>query len=54
MAAVEGLFRFKPFFEAATRNARSMIIKRAEAIGIDWNGTMRELQAEDWGARIKV
>jgi hypothetical protein len=31
-----------------------MIIKRAEAIGIDWDVVMREMDAQDWDARIRV
>lgn len=32
--------------------ARSMIIKRAESIGLDWSGAMRELSAQDWPTRM--
>jgi hypothetical protein len=42
MAAVEALFRFPPFFNAAASKARAMIVQRGEAIGLDWN---RELEA---------
>ncbi len=31
-----------------------MIVKRAEALGLDWSGAMRDMQAQDWAARIKV
>mmetsp|Transcript_27277 Transcript_27277/g.73716 ORF Transcript_27277/g.73716 Transcript_27277/m.73716 type:complete len:369 (+) Transcript_27277:120-1226(+) len=48
MAAVEGLFRFPPFFSMAAKNARSMIVKRAESIGLDWDSAMRERQQQDW------
>ena len=54
MAAVEALFKFEPFFAAATKGARNMIVKRAEAIGIDWEGEMKELKSIDWESQIKV
>ncbi|KAG2429387.1 hypothetical protein HXX76_011152 [Chlamydomonas incerta] len=53
MGAVEALFRFPPFFNAAAKNARGMIMKRAEAIGLDWGSAMAELQAQDWEAQMK-
>ena len=31
-----------------------MIMKRAEAIGLDWGSAMAELKAQDWEARMKV
>lgn len=52
MGAVEALFKFPPFFDMAAKNARSMIIKRAEGMGLDWSGAMREAQAQDWAARL--
>ncbi|EFJ48819.1 hypothetical protein VOLCADRAFT_90465 [Volvox carteri f. nagariensis] len=54
MGAVEALFRFPPFFNAAAKNARRMIVKRAEALGLDWEGAMRGMQAQDWEARLKA
>lgn len=54
MGAVEALFKFPPFFSMAAKNARSMIVKRAEALGLDWSGAMRDMQAQDWAARIKA
>ncbi|KAG2430699.1 hypothetical protein HYH02_013696 [Chlamydomonas schloesseri] len=53
MGTVEALFRFPPFFNAAAKNARGMIMKRAEALGLDWNSAMAELKAQDWEARMK-
>jgi hypothetical protein len=32
--------------------ARGMIIQRAEAIGLDWDGTLKQLQQQDWEARL--
>ncbi|KAG2492625.1 hypothetical protein HYH03_009041 [Edaphochlamys debaryana] len=54
MGAVEALFKFPPFFDAAKKNARSMIVKRYESLGGDWEGAMRDLQAQDWEARFKA
>jgi len=30
-----------------------MIIQRSEAIGLDWAGTLAELQQQDWDTRIQ-
>ncbi|GLC42713.1 hypothetical protein PLESTB_001130500 [Pleodorina starrii] len=54
MGAVEALFKFPPFFNAAAKNARGMIMKRAEALGLDWEGAMRDMKAQDWEARLKA
>ena len=54
MMAIEALFSFEPFFKAATRAARSKIIKRAESIGIDWSGAMRDMEVVDWPGRMRV
>jgi hypothetical protein len=36
-----------------TMQARGMIIQRAEAIGLDWDGTLKQLQQQDWEARLQ-
>ncbi|GLI59339.1 hypothetical protein VaNZ11_001199 [Volvox africanus] len=54
MGAVEALFKFPPFFSAAAKNARNIIVKRAEALGLDWDGAMRDMKAQDWNARMKA
>ncbi|KAL6751927.1 S-adenosyl-L-methionine-dependent methyltransferase [Haematococcus lacustris] len=54
MAMVEALFKFQPFFAMATKQARAMVVKRAESIGLDWDGAMKELEAQDWQARMKA
>jgi hypothetical protein len=33
--------------------ARGMIIQRAEAIGLDWDGTLKQLQQQDWETRLQ-
>jgi hypothetical protein len=44
MPLVEALFGFKPFFAFAAKNARGMIVKRAESIGLDWDSAMRDMK----------
>ena len=54
---VAALFRFPPFWERARQNARSMITKRAEQIGVDWDELTRETAAKgvNWDdVRAKV
>ncbi|WIA18170.1 hypothetical protein OEZ85_009645 [Tetradesmus obliquus] len=53
VSVVEALFKFPPLFEQATKKARGMIIQRAEAIGLDWDGTLQQLQQQDWEARLQ-
>lgn len=54
MSAVGALFGFKPFFNMATKKARGMIVERAKSLGLDWDGAMRDMQAQDWEARLQV
>eukprot|EP00775_Hariotina_reticulata_P008701 gene8701-8882_t len=53
VGVVEALFKFPPFFDTATKKARSMIIQRSEAIGLDWAATLAELQQQDWESRMQ-
>ncbi|GBF97263.1 methyltransferase type 11 [Raphidocelis subcapitata] len=53
MGVVEGLFQWKPLFNMAAKKARSMIVQRGEAIGIDWAGAMAKRRAHDWDAELK-
>ncbi|KAF6258798.1 S-adenosyl-L-methionine-dependent methyltransferase [Scenedesmus sp. NREL 46B-D3] len=53
VSVVEALFKFPPLFQQATKKARGMIIQRAEAIGLDWDGTLKQLQQQDWQARLQ-
>eukprot|EP00197_Chlamydomonas_leiostraca_P009764 CAMPEP_0202867472 /NCGR_PEP_ID=MMETSP1391-20130828/9455_1 /ASSEMBLY_ACC=CAM_ASM_000867 /TAXON_ID=1034604 /ORGANISM="Chlamydomonas leiostraca, Strain SAG 11-49" /LENGTH=352 /DNA_ID=CAMNT_0049547519 /DNA_START=24 /DNA_END=1078 /DNA_ORIENTATION=- len=54
MSVVQALFSFPPLFNMARKNARNMIVKRAESMGLDWNGAMKEMQAQDWPALLKA
>ncbi|GIL77539.1 hypothetical protein Vretimale_2936 [Volvox reticuliferus] len=54
MRAVEALFKFPPFSNAAAKIARGKIVKRAEALGLDWDGAMRKMKAQNWDARMKA
>lgn len=51
---IEALFRFPPFFQAASRNARAMIVKRGEALGLPWKTAMERMQAQDWASAIEA
>lgn len=39
---------------ACCLQARGMIVERAETIGLDWSGAMRDMQAQDWPARMRA
>lgn len=45
---VNGLLSIKPLANFAKQQARSMIIKRAEKIGVPWRQTVQELQTQNW------
>jgi hypothetical protein len=53
MQIVEALFKFPPFFNMAAKSARRKIVQRGESVGVDWSGTMAQLQAQDWAAAIQ-
>ncbi|KAI8471970.1 MAG: S-adenosyl-L-methionine-dependent methyltransferase [Monoraphidium minutum] len=53
MGVVEALFKWKPLFNMAATKARSMIVQRGEAIGLDWQGTMERMRAHDWEAELR-
>jgi SAM-dependent methyltransferase len=45
---VNGLLAIKPLFALAKQQARDMMIKRAETIGVQWREQAQHLQARDW------
>jgi len=45
---VNGLLGIKPLWAVAKGQARTMMIKRAERLGIPWRQTVQELEAQDW------
>jgi len=51
-AAVSALFSFKPLFRLAASNARAMMVKRGEAMGIPWAKHLEELDKVDWDIEV--
>lgn len=49
---VEALFRFPPFFAMAAKNAREMIVKRGESMGLDFQAEIDALKGVDWDAEL--
>ncbi|MFM2064869.1 MAG: hypothetical protein RLZZ507_4540 [Cyanobacteriota bacterium] len=45
---VNGILSVKPLFNLAKHQARQMMIKRAEKIGVNWYQEVEKLQARDW------
>lgn len=45
---VNGVLSIKPLANFAKQQARNMMIKRAEKIGVPWRQRVQELQAQDW------
>jgi ubiquinone/menaquinone biosynthesis C-methylase UbiE len=48
------LLGIKPLFNLAKQRARSMMIQRAEAIGVQWRAEAARLQARDWQADLQA
>lgn len=52
---VNGILAIPPVFQLAKLQARNMMIKRAEKIGVPWREEVQRLQQHDWEAeRAKV
>lgn len=49
---VNGLLAIKPLANLAKHQARSMMIKRAEKIGVPWRQRVQELQTRDWDVEL--
>jgi ubiquinone/menaquinone biosynthesis C-methylase UbiE len=47
---ISGLLAIKPLWAIAKGQARQMMIKRAERLGIPWRETVRQWQQRDWQA----
>lgn len=45
---VNGLLAIKPLANLAKHQARQMMIKRAEKIGVFWTQEVKKLEARDW------
>ncbi|KAI5072750.1 hypothetical protein GOP47_0012856 [Adiantum capillus-veneris] len=52
--AVNALFRFKPFFNFAASQAKSMIVKRGTEIGYPWAPELARLQLHDWPSELEA
>lgn len=44
----------KPLANLAKHQARQMIIKRAEKIGVPWTKTVQELRSQDWSTHLNI
>lgn len=49
---VNRLLAVKPLADLARRQARNMIIRRAESIGVSWTERVRTLRSRDWSAEL--
>lgn len=49
---VNSLLAIKPLANLAKHQARSMMIKRAEKIGVPWRQRVQELQTRDWEVEL--
>jgi ubiquinone/menaquinone biosynthesis C-methylase UbiE len=49
---VNGILGIKPLFDLAKYQARQMMIKRAETIGVNWLEDAKKLRSRDWSAEF--
>jgi ubiquinone/menaquinone biosynthesis C-methylase UbiE len=49
---VDAILSIKPLADFAKYQARTMMIKRAEAIGVPWRENVRQLQLHDWESEL--
>lgn len=49
---VNGLLSIKPLANLAKHQARTMMIKRAESIGVPWRQRVEELRTHDWDREL--
>ncbi|WGV25362.1 class I SAM-dependent methyltransferase [Halotia branconii] len=49
---VNGILAIRPLANLAKHQARQMMIKRAEKIGVPWTKEVQELQALDWATNL--
>lgn len=50
---INGLLGIKPLYAIAKHQARQMMIKRGEKIGVPWRKQLKELKTVDWDSQIK-
>ncbi len=49
---INGILSIKPLANFAKHQARNMMIKRAEKIGVPWRQNVQELQTHDWDSEL--
>ncbi|MEA5593808.1 class I SAM-dependent methyltransferase [Rivularia sp. UHCC 0363] len=50
---INGLLGIKPLYGIAKHQARQMMVKRGERIGVPWKKQVEEMKAIDWESEIK-
>lgn len=50
---INGLLGIKPLYGIAKHQARQMMVKRAERIGVSWKKQVEEMKTVDWESEIK-
>ena len=45
---IDGVLAIKPLANLAKHQARNMMIKRAEKIGVPWRENVKKLRSQDW------
>ncbi|BAY87522.1 type 11 methyltransferase [Calothrix parasitica NIES-267] len=50
---INGLLGIKPLYGMAKHQARQMMIKRGEKVGVPWRQQVEEMKAVDWESEIK-
>lgn len=51
---VNGILGIKPVFDLARYQARTMMINRAEKMGVAWRENVKELKKHDWMTELKA
>ncbi len=51
---VNTLLSIKPLADFTKNQARTMMIKRAESIGVPWRDNVKKLRSHDWEGEIKT
>ncbi|WP_013325384.1 class I SAM-dependent methyltransferase [Gloeothece verrucosa] len=49
---INGVLAIKPLASIAKHQAREMMIKRAEKLGVPWRENVRQLSSHDWGKEL--
>lgn len=51
---INGVLSIEPLYNLAKYQARNMMIKRAENLGIPWRNTVKQLSDRDWDDELKI